>query len=140
MSTPSSPLGSRDADLQANEDLDSTIAALEGGFETLNPDTGQRIVALWRDTLRRSDWPSAHLVAQGLEELHELLAMDEIDGAAVGDVMVSLAESTRVANADTDERLSPRLDQLATLLETVGRSLGGSTVESQTPRVEDSGQ
>lgn len=138
MTTPSSPLGSRDDSTQAKEDLAVTVAALEGGIDTLNPDTGQRIVAMWRNVLRRSDWPSAHHIASLLDELHDRLAADEIDGSAVGDLMVQLAEATRVAAADAvDVRSDPMLDKLAVLLERAGRALGGSVVEAHSPRVDD---
>jgi hypothetical protein len=134
MSTASSPLGRRDLDDRAITDIDDTAAALEGGVGLLNPDTGARIVSMWRGTLEGSDWESARTVARLLGELEDALRADSLDAALIGDLMVRLAEATRIANDEAgDARLAPSLDRLAALLERAGQTLGVTPVTFDSP-------
>lgn len=134
MSTASSPLGRRDLDDRAITDVDETAAALEGGVGLLNPDTGVRIVSMWRSSLESSDWESAQTVARLLGELEDALRADALDGPLIGDLMTSLAEATRIANDEAaDARLAPSLDRLASLLERGGRTLGATAVTHDSP-------
>jgi len=134
MSTPNTLGGTNALNERPLQNLEQTIAALDGGPMTLNPDSGLQIVRTWIDTLRSTERPVLLQVAALLEELEEQLAMDELDGPTIGDLMVRLGESTRsAADEANDERLMPRLDRLATVLVSAGQALGGSTIETDTP-------
>ena len=111
--------------------LDQTIAALEAGPASLNPDTGLAIVDQWHAAVLAEDEIDLGDVASGLEELRDLHAADALDGAAIGDVLLRLGEATEaVAQQVGDERLTPRLERLATLLSFGGNALSGGRARS----------
>jgi hypothetical protein len=133
MSTPQ-PLGSHQLNETPERDIDQTIAALEGGVTTLNPDTGASIARTWMESLRQSDLPNLHHVADLLEQLEGGLRADRLDNRTIGDLMVRLGEGTRTAANEVDDaRIMPRLDRLATVLTAAGRTLGASATEADTP-------
>lgn len=104
--------------------LEQTIAALEGGPTTLNPDTALSIVDQWHAAVLSEDDLDLGDVASGLEELRDLLAADALDGTAIGGVLLRLGEATEsAAQAANDERLTPTLQRLATLLTYGGNAL-----------------
>jgi hypothetical protein len=106
--------------------LEQTIAALEAGPTSLNPDTALHLVDLWHAAVLDEDDLDLGDVADGLAELRDLLAADTLDGAAIGDVLLRLGEATQVAaQAAADERLTPTLERLATLLSYGGNLLSG---------------
>lgn len=134
MSTPNTLGGGHALNEQPVNDLEQTLAALEGGPMTLDPNTGVQIIRTWLDSLRQAELPALHHIADLLEALEEELASDRMDGPIIGDIMVRLGEATRSAAADAqDERIMPRLDRLATLLTSGGQALGGSVTETDTP-------
>jgi heme oxygenase len=138
MSTPTSPLGSYDLNDVAHIDLETTIASLEGGVTTLNPSTAVRIVRTWQNTLETSDLATLHPVAEMLRQLADELEADRINGAAVADLLLELGEATQAAATEAeDDRLTPGLERLGTLLSLAGRTLGGTPVEAHQPRVGD---
>jgi hypothetical protein len=117
----------------AHEDtLDQTIAALEGGPASLNPETALAIVNHWHATVLAEDEVDLSDVADGLGALRDLLAADALDGGAIGDVLLRLGEATAVAAQQAnDERLTPLLERLATLL-----TFGGNALSSGPARAE----
>ncbi|HLT48680.1 MAG TPA: hypothetical protein VK002_15710 [Rubricoccaceae bacterium] len=116
----------------AHEDtLDQTIAALEAGPTALDPATGLAIVNQWYDTVLAQDDLDLGDVADGLAELRDLLAADALDGAAIGEVLLRLGEATQAAAQQAaDERLTPMLERLATLLSFGGDALSGGRARS----------
>lgn len=136
MNVPSAPLGSHDLNDVAGQDLDTTIAALEGGIGTLTPSAGIRTIRVWEDTLTNADQPELHTIASLLGELREALERDDLDAATIGDLLLRLGDrTTAVATEAADARYTPNLEHLATLLTRAGRTLGADPVEGHQPEV-----
>ena len=111
--------------------LDQTTAALEGGVVGLSIDTALQIVSFWHDEVLNVEEMDLGDVAAGLAELRDLLAAGALDGAAIGDVMIRLGEATQVAAQEAaDERMTPTLERLATLLSRAGNWLSGARERS----------
>ncbi len=131
-----SPLGSHGLNDQAHQDLDTTIAALEGGVTSLAPQTALKVIQVWEDTLRNSEDERLHGIGNLLNELRDALEPDRLDGSRIGGLMLRLGNQTAEAAADADDaRMTPRVETLATLLQRAGRALGAEPVEAHQPRV-----
>ena len=123
-----------DPDLEA-VNLDQTIAALEAGVTTLAPETAVQILTMWYDTVLGESNGEGNLdlsdVAEGIGEVRDLLQHDALDTALLGDALIRLGESTFVvAQLADDERLTPQLEHLATLLSRGGNLLSGGLERS----------
>ncbi len=110
-----------------HQDLDQTVAALEGGYDTLAPRTAISVITTWYDTLKNSDRSDLHVIAQLLGELRDALGRDTLDGPAIGDLLLRLGDQTTAAAATaSDARLTPRLEHLGTILTRAGNALTSS--------------
>ncbi len=113
------------------QNLEQTAAALESGITGLTIDTALSIVDRWHSEVVTEDDMDLSDVAAGLEELRGLLSADSLDGAAIGETMVRLGESTQIAAQQAaDERMTPLLERLATLLSRAGNLLSGGRERS----------
>lgn len=117
-------------DTDAHAELDQTLAALEAGPTALQPSTAISTIEFWEAKTRDAQEALLTPVADGLGQLKALLSDDRLDGAAIGDALVDLADATDVVVAQTeDARLSPALERLATMLRTGGNALSGRKPE-----------
>jgi hypothetical protein len=111
--------------------LEQTAAALESGVTGLSIDAALAIVDRWHAEVLAEDELDLGDVAEGLAELRRLLAADALDGAAIGETLVRLGESTEIAAQQArDARLTPLLERLATLLSRAGNALSGARARS----------
>lgn len=110
------------------DQVDQTVAALEGGIGTLSPTAGLDFVRHWRVQLEGADDARLNDIGGMLAELEETLSRDALDGAAIGDLLYRLGESTTAAAQEAaDARLTPALERLGTLLSRAGTTLGGGS-------------
>lgn len=111
--------------------LIQTTAALEADVTTLALDTALQIIGMWYDAVLGEDEVDLGDVAAGLAELRDLLRADALDGPAIGETLVRLGQATYAAAQQApDERLAPRLEQLATQLSMGGNILSGGSARS----------
>ena len=106
--------------------LAQTEAALDGDLTAITPSAAVGLLDHWQTECASADTDvDLGDVSAGLGELRDLLAADALDGRAIGDALRSLAQSTRAVAAQTpDERLTPRLERIATLLARAASALG----------------
>lgn len=106
--------------------LDQTEAALDGPVTGLTPSAALGLVDYWRTAIADAgDVMDLSGVAAGLSDLRDLLSADTLDGTAIGNTLAGLADATNAAAAQVaDERLTPRLERIATNLATAASALG----------------
>ena len=105
--------------------LDQTEAALDGPITALTPSAALGIVDHWRTACQDTDVLGLSGVSAGLSDLRDLLSGDRLDGRAIADTLAGLAEATREAAAQApDERVTPRLERIATNLDRAATMLG----------------
>ena len=98
--------------------LDQTEAALSGPITALTPDAALGIVDHWRTACQDTDALDLSGVSAGLSDLRDLLSSDTLDGRSIAGTLAGLAEATREAAAQSpDERVTPRLERIATNLD-----------------------
>ena len=125
-------------DTDAHAELDQTLAALEAGPTALQPSTALSTIEFWEAKMRDSQEALLAPVAEGLGQLKALLSADRLDGASIGDALITLADATDVVVGQTDDaRLSPTLERLATMLRTGGTVLSGRAPEPTDLGAED---
>ena len=113
-------------DADAHAELDQTLAALEAGPTSLQPSTAISTIEFWEARTRDAQEELLTPVADGLGQLKDLLAADRLDGTAIGDALIDLADATDVVVGQTDDaRLSPTLERLASMLRMGGNALAG---------------
>ena len=113
-------------DTDAHAELDQTLAALEAGPTALQPSTAISTIEFWEARTRDAQEDLLAPVADGLGQLKALLAADRLDGTAIGDALVDLADATDVVVGQTDDaRLAPTLERLASMLRMGGNALAG---------------
>lgn len=105
--------------------LDQTEAALEGPITAITPSAARGIIDHWRTACLDSSDLDLTGVAAGLSDLRDLLTADILDRRAIADSLAGLAEATREsATLTPDERLTPRLERIATNLARAATTLG----------------
>ena len=128
-------------DADAHAELDQTLAALEAGPTSLQPSTAISTIEFWEARTRDAQEELLTPVADGLGQLKDLLAADRLDGTAIGDALVDLADATDVVVGQTDDaRLSPTLERLASMLRIGGNALAGRAPEGTDLGKPDAGQ
>lgn len=111
--------------------LDATVASLQHGVERLGVAAALPEIESWEKRLAASGDPELAPVAENLGALRELLAVEDLDTAAVGRIMATLGEQVqRVANSDVQIQVADKLSQLSVLLSSEGDSLSGEVGSS----------
>lgn len=107
------------------EALDQTEAGLSGGITGLTPSAALGLIEHWRTECANATDADLGEVSAGLGRLAELLGGDRLDGRAIGETLRGLSETTTAAAASaSDERMTPRLERIGTLLASAARALG----------------
>ena len=105
--------------------LEQTEAALEGPISALTPTAARGIIDHWRTACLDANGLDLAGVAGGLSDLRDLLSADTLDRRAIADSLAGLAEATRESAAlAPDERVTPRLERIATNLDRAATALG----------------
>jgi hypothetical protein len=112
---------------EISADLDRTVAFLQGGgVEGIGIEAALPVIEGWQQRLEASGSPELLAVAENLAALKTQLSASDPDPAAVGELLVTLAEQVQVvANGDVEPLISDRLSQLSVMLEAEGSSLSG---------------
>lgn len=104
--------------------LDQTEAGLSGGVTGLTPGAALGLIDHWRTACASATDADLGAVSAGLGRLSDLLRADRLDGRAIGETLLQLADDTSAAaTAAPDERMTPRLERIGTLLASAARAL-----------------
>ncbi|HLT48679.1 MAG TPA: hypothetical protein VK002_15705 [Rubricoccaceae bacterium] len=114
------PAGTHAAELAA------TVDDLERGLLQLPLAKAVNRIDDWRREIAATEREDLRPIADGLKELHGLLAGEDRDGAAIGDLLVRLGEQTEAAADGADERLRNGLKRLGSLLRHAGSALASN--------------
>ena len=105
--------------------LEQTEAALEGPITAITPGAARGIIDHWRTACLDANDLDLTGVAAGLSDLRDLLGAYTLDRRAIADALAGLAEATRgSASIAPDERVTPRLERIATNLDRAETALG----------------
>jgi hypothetical protein len=80
----------------------------------------------WQREILATEQDDLRPIADGLQELHGLLVGEQLDGAAIGDLLARLGAQTEAAAGGADERLQNGLRRLGSLLRHAGNALAGN--------------
>ena len=115
-------------------ELNATVEDLERGLSQLPLSKAINRIDDWQREIRATEREDLLPIADGLEELHGLLVGEDLDGAAIGDLMVSLGERTEAAADGADARLQNGLKRLGSLLRHAGGALAGNARHGGGPK------
>ena len=103
------------------DDLDGTIAALQGGVETVPLESAAGLVGRLQADLTALGAPELHEVARSLGALQQALVTQQLDGA--GPLIARLAAQVGDVAAQAPDVVRERLQTLAALLTNAGEQL-----------------
>ncbi len=109
--------------MEATQNIDATIGALQGGLTALAPAAAVSNIEMWHGQLEGSDNATLKQVATDLAELKGLLTNGNLNGKSIGAVLVRLGHGTTTAAAGAAGDVSTKLAALGALLTTAGNSL-----------------
>ncbi|MCY7273191.1 MAG: hypothetical protein LH702_05465 [Phormidesmis sp. CAN_BIN44] len=105
------------ADMTKTVDLDSTIAALQGGITSLPPEAAVSAIESWQSQLQGTE------IAETLSELKMALEGSGTGSSSIGEILSDLgSQTTTSAGTATGDAMS-KLQQLGQLLSKAGSSL-----------------
>ena len=104
--------------------LDTTIKALQGGLTELGVAKGVKNIDSWMETLEKADFRGSKIIHDNLGKLKTHLEAEAPDGAAIGQLLVTIGEeTTRAISHHADNAEGKKLGQLAELLTSAGGDL-----------------
>jgi hypothetical protein len=110
-------------EMQATQDIDATIGALQGGLTALAPAAAVSNIENWHSQLQGSEDAGLQKIAADLAELKGLLSSGNLNGKSIGTCLVSLGKGTTAAAAGASGDVSAKLMSLGNLLTGAGNSL-----------------
>ncbi|KAM3090136.1 hypothetical protein ACKFKG_30715 [Phormidesmis sp. 146-35] len=103
------------ADSTQTVDLDSTIAALQGGLTSLPPEAAVGAIESWQQQLQGTE------IAETLGELKQALTAG--GGASISEILADLGSQTSSAAGSASGDAASKLQQLGQLLSQAGSSI-----------------
>ncbi|MGV0024948.1 hypothetical protein [Phormidesmis priestleyi] len=103
------------ADSTQTVDLDSTIAALQGGLTSLPPEAAVGAIESWQQQLQGTE------IAETLGQLKQALTAG--GGSSIGSLLADLGSQTSAAAGSASGDAASKLQQLGQLLAQAGSSI-----------------
>lgn len=110
---------------RADKHLEDTLAALQGDLESIDTATAIDMLERWQAILLDADFDGSDDLSSLLVQLQSQLETEDVDGAAVGELLTSLAGLTQDAADAADEDNAGKVQLLADLLGDAGDRLVG---------------
>ncbi|NJR50300.1 MAG: hypothetical protein HC780_12755 [Leptolyngbyaceae cyanobacterium CSU_1_3] len=105
------------ADSTQTVDLESTIAALQGGLASLPPEAAVSAIEGWQQQLQGTE------IAETLGELKLALTGNK-SAASIGEILADLGAQTSTAAGSAEGSAADKLQRLGQLLAQAGNSIG----------------
>ncbi|MCY7276080.1 MAG: hypothetical protein LH702_20655 [Phormidesmis sp. CAN_BIN44] len=105
------------ADMTKTVDLDSTIAALQGGITSLPPEAAVSAIESWQSQLQGTE------IAETLGELKMALEGSGTGSSSLGEILSDLGSQTTTSAGTATGGAMSKLQQLGQLLSKAGSSL-----------------
>lgn len=102
-----------------------TISLLQQGLTSISASAAVSNIEGWQEQLEAAGSEPLMAISNNLEELKGELQNDSIDGAAVGELLVSLGDQTVDAAQNAGGTATAQLTQLGNLLQQAGNQLTG---------------
>ena len=106
--------------------VDSTIKAIQDGLTNLATDKAVKNIDGWMQKLEEADFRGAKGIHDNLGKLKRQLESGSPDGAAIGELLVTLGEATVRAAANASGKQGEQIKQLGELLSRSSEGLQGS--------------
>ncbi len=103
--------------------LDSTITHLKGGLTSFALDKAVTNIEGWQKALDEADKPELATISKDLGKLKGLLQKGELDGEAIGKLLVKLGKATTKVAADAPATSTKKLSNLGGLLSSAAKDL-----------------
>jgi uncharacterized protein YjbI with pentapeptide repeats len=105
--------------------IDSTIELFNGKLSEAAVKQGAKMIAKWQTDLEKAEFSGAKTIHADLTKLRRQLEGEELDGAAIGALLVKLGGSTGRAAKQAKGANVSKLESLGQALVKAGESLGG---------------
>lgn len=109
---------------QAGSQLTGTISALQNGITSMGVDQAVSNIDGWAATMEGNAELSG--IHDNLMSLKSELQADEIDGAAVGELLTELGDQTTQAASSASGQMASQIERLGGLLTQAGNQLSGN--------------
>ena len=96
--------------------FDATIKHLKEGARSMTVSAAVKNIEGWEATLEKVDEPAAKTIVKDLENLQKHLHAKELDGEAIGKLMVKLGKETAAIGKKTDSKNAAKIQALGDAL------------------------
>ena len=96
--------------------FDATIKHLKEGVRSMTVSAAVKNIEGWEATLEKVDEPAAKAIVKDLENLKKHLHAKELDGAAIGKLMVKLGKETSAIGKKTESKNAAKIQALGDTL------------------------
>jgi galactokinase len=103
--------------------LDSSIKAFQSSLTQIGVTKGIENIDGWMETLEQAEFSGAKSICENLGKLKQQLESDDLDGAAIGKLMNTLADETTRTASHADASQGEKLTQFGQMLSKSSSSL-----------------
>jgi hypothetical protein len=120
--------------------IDTTIKALQNGITDMSPEQGVKNIDGWILKLESADFRGAKGIRDNLVKLKKHLESGHLDGAAIGQLLGTLANSTVRAAGQASGKDGTKVQQLGEALSSCADELKGSSAPAESTKASKRGQ